>query len=124
MLLAVMGLTTGCSSKCEAVCATANTCEVNERPADVECTPYCADVEALQQRAVAANQPDCDSQFQAHLDCWAGATNDQVCSKEFTGCAEASKAWTDCLTPYCAAILAEKKTDPNCASGKPTLRPF
>jgi len=124
MLLAVMVLATGCSSKCEAVCASANTCEVNERAADVECTPYCVDVEAFQQRAVAAGQPDCNAQFQAHLDCWA-ANSAQVCKvKEFTGCAEASKAWTDCLTPYCAALLAEKKTDPNCANGKPTLLPF
>jgi hypothetical protein len=123
MLLAVMGLTTGCSSKCEAVCASANVCDVSERPADVECTPYCADVDSLQQRAVAAGQPNCDTQFQAHLDCWAN-NSAQVCSKEFTGCAEAAKAWTDCLTPYCAAILAEKKTDPSCTSGRPTLRPF
>ncbi|HYH95093.1 hypothetical protein, partial [Hyalangium sp.] len=67
-LLAVMGLVTGCSSKCESVCAEANTCNVAERPTDVDCPHFCQDAEDFDVRATAAGQESCAAQFQAHLD--------------------------------------------------------
>jgi hypothetical protein len=122
-LLAVMGLVTGCSSQCESICAEANTCTVAERPTDVDCPYYCADAEAFSKRSQEAGHESCAAQFQAHLDCWDQNTS-KICDKAFQGCAEAGQAWVDCMKPYCAAINAEKKTDPNCASGRPSLVPF
>ncbi|WP_081465918.1 hypothetical protein [Stigmatella aurantiaca] len=94
---------------------------MSERAADVECTPYCEDVEAFQQRAVAAGQADCNALFEAHLDCWEQNTA-QICSKEFTGCSDAAKAWRDCVGVYCKTDAA--KTDPNCSGGNTRLLPF
>ena len=136
-LLSVMGLLTGCSSKCESVCSEANTCNVSERPVDVDCPEFCADVDDFNARAKAAGLDSCDAQFQAHLDCWEKNTA-KICDVEFAGCAEAAQAWTDCMTPYCEAVAAEKatdptKTDPNCyfdedddgnPVGYPALSPF
>jgi hypothetical protein len=122
-LLAVMGLVTGCSSKCESVCSNANACDLGERPVDIDCPEYCNDVDAFNERAKAAGQESCDAQFQAHLDCWE-TNSKQICSKEFEGCKESAQAWTACMTTYCAAAAEAKQSDPNCSSGKPTLRSF
>ncbi|SEU10208.1 hypothetical protein [Stigmatella erecta] len=121
-LLAVLCLGSACSSsKCESVCEDANACEVNERPADVECTPYCEDVEAFQARAVQAGQEDCNGLFEAHLDCWE-SNSSQICSKEFTGCTEAATAWRNCMGTYCKTEAG--KTDVNCSGGNTRLLPF
>ncbi len=122
-LLSVMGLITGCSSKCEAVCSDANACTVKERPTDVDCPEYCADVDSFNARAQDAGQKSCDAEFQKHLDCWQ-TNSKQICSAEFEGCAETSKAFVDCMAAYCAAIDEAKKTDPNCDSGEPLLPAF
>lgn len=122
-LLAVMGLVTGCSSKCEAVCSEANACAVNERPVDVDCPEYCADVEEFNARAVKAGRESCDKQFEAHLSCWE-KNSAKICDKAFEGCKEAAEAWTACMTPYCVAISAEEGTDPSCDGEEPTLLPF
>ncbi|WP_224247806.1 hypothetical protein [Hyalangium gracile] len=122
-LLAVMGLITGCSSKCDSVCGNANSCEVDERSVDVDCPEFCADVEDFNARAQAAEFESCDAQFQAHLDCWENNSS-KICDAEFAGCAESAQAWVDCMTPYCEAVAAETKTDPNCSDGAPTLAPF
>lgn len=121
-LLMVLCLAGGCSSgPCESVCAQANACGVSERPADVECTPYCEDVEAFQQRALQAGQADCRPLFQAHLDCWEQNAS-RICSKDFTGCAEQGQAWSSCVAAYCTTEAAA--ADPNCAKGQSTLLPF
>jgi len=122
-LLAVMGLVTGCSSKCEAVCGEANACTVSQRAADVDCPEYCADVEKFNERAVEAGQESCDAAFQKHLACWE-SNSKSICDKEFSGCAEARTEFADCMTAYCAAVSAAKKTDPNCNGGVPLLAPF
>jgi hypothetical protein len=122
-VLAVMGLVTGCSSQCESICAEANACTVAERPADVDCPHFCADAEDFNGRATAAGQQSCAAQFEAHLSCWEKNTA-QICSKEFDGCAEQAEAWVECMTPYCEAVATDKKTDPNCFEGEPTLTPF
>jgi hypothetical protein len=117
-LLSVMGLITGCSSKCEAVCSEANTCEVKDRPTDVDCPEYCADVDNFNARAKDAGQESCDAQFQKHLDCWE-TNSKQICNTEFEGCVEAAQAFVDCMTTYCNAMKAEKQSDPNCDPGDP-----
>jgi hypothetical protein len=122
-LLAVMGLVTGCSSQCEAVCGEANACTVAERATDVDCPEFCADAEEFDGRAKEAGFESCAAQFQAHLDCWE-QNSAQICSTEFEGCDTASQEWVACMTPYCAQMSADKKSDPNCLSGKPTLVPF
>jgi hypothetical protein len=122
-LLAVMGLAAGCSSHCESVCGNANACEVSERSVDVDCPEFCSDVESFDSRARAAGQESCDASFQAHLDCWETHTS-RICDAEFDGCAESGQAWVDCMTPYCEAVAAELRTDPNCIEGAPTLVPF
>jgi hypothetical protein len=122
-LLAVMGLVTGCSSQCESICAEANTCAVNERATDVDCPHYCADAEAFDKRLTDAGNESCASKFQAHLDCWEQNTQ-QICNKEFADCKAVAQEWVSCMTPYCAALNAEKKPDPNCNNGKPSLVPF
>lgn len=123
-LLAVMSLVTGCSSQCEAVCSEANTCTVAQRATDVDCPEFCADAEKFDSRVKAAGFDSCATQFQAHLSCWE-QNSAQICNvKEFTGCKEAQDAWVACMTPYCAQVNADKKTDPNCLKGKPSLVPF
>jgi protein gp37 len=122
-LLAALSLASGCASRCEAVCERANACTVAQRSTDVDCVHYCGDVEAVNKRAVAAGQQSCDALFQEHLRCWERNPR-QICSAEFTDCAESGQAWVDCMTPYCAAVAAAKTTDPNCAGGEPTLLPF
>jgi hypothetical protein len=124
-LLAVMGLVTGCSSKCESICAEANACSVKERATDVDCTHFCADAEDINERAKKAGSESCATQFEAHLSCWEKNTK-QICSTDFTGCAESGEAWIACMTPYCeanaeAAKDDPKKADPNCDGGEPTL---
>ncbi len=122
-LVAVMGLITGCSSKCESVCSNANSCDLSQRAVDVDCPSFCSDVDAFDARVKAAGQDSCDSQFQAHLDCWE-KNSGQICSTDFDGCKDSGQAWTDCMKTYCAAVAAAKQTDPNCSKGKPTLAPF
>jgi hypothetical protein len=122
-LLAVMGLVTGCSSKCESVCGNANSCELNERSVDVDCSEFCSDADAFNSRAKAADQDSCDTQLQAHLDCWEN-NSARICDAEFEGCAESGQAWVECMTPYCEAVAADEKADPNCSDGVPTLSPF
>ena len=122
-LLAVMGLVTGCSSKCEAVCGEANACTVKERGVDVDCPEYCADVEKFNERAVAAGQQSCDAAFQKHLDCW-DSNSKSICDAEFSGCADAQTEFLDCMTAYCASVAENEKLDPNCADGEPLLAPF
>ncbi len=127
-LLAVMGLITGCSSKCEAVCSEANACAVNERAVDVDCPEYCADVDNFNARAVKAGAQSCDAQFQAHLSCW--ETNSKsICDATYKGCEEAQTAFAECMTTYCEAVAAAQEEDPkvydpNCVDGEPTLAPF
>jgi hypothetical protein len=122
-LLAVMGLVTGCSSQCESICAEANTCNVAQRPTDVDCPHFCADTEAFDKRLKDAGHESCSAKFQAHLDCWEKNTA-QICNKEFADCKESAQEWVACMTPYCAALNAEQKTDPNCLRGRPSLVPF
>jgi hypothetical protein len=122
-LVAVVSLATGCSSKCESVCSDANACKVDERPVDVDCPEFCADVDSFNERAKAAGKDSCDAQFQAHLACWE-QNSAKICDAKFEGCMEAAQAWTDCMTPYCEFVADENTTDPNCADGEPTLAPF
>lgn len=127
-LLAVLCLGSGCSSKCEAVCDEANACSVKERSVDVECTPFCADVEDFQARAKQAGQ-ECTSQWEEHLNCW-DAGSSSICqspddSEKSAECAEKAQAWVDCMKPYCEAVAeAEDGYDPNCDGGEPLLLPF
>ncbi len=132
-LVAVVSLATGCSSKCESVCSDANACQVDERPVDVDCPEFCADVDNFNARAKAAGKDSCDAQFQAHLDCWE-QNSAAICTKDpednnpnkaaYETCKEAGQAWTDCMTPYCEFVADEDTTDPNCVDGEPTLAPF
>jgi hypothetical protein len=122
-VLAVLGFASGCSSQCESVCGSANACEVNERGVDVDCPEFCSDVESFDSRVRAAGQESCDALFQAHLDCWDQNTA-KICDAEFAGCAESGQAWVACMAPYCEAVAAELRTDPNCIEGAPTLVPF
>jgi hypothetical protein len=122
-LLAVVGFGTGCSSKCESICGEANSCTVAQRAADVDCPEFCADVDDFNARAKAAGSESCDAQFQAHLDCW-DKNSSKICDKEYEGCVESGEAWVTCMTPYCEAVAAEEKTDPNCIDGEPALAPF
>ena len=114
-LVAMMSLITGCSgSKCESVCSDANACEITERSTDVDCPEFCKAVEDFNARAVSAGQKSCDTEFQAHLQCWE-QNSAQICSKEFEGCEESGEAWTACMSLYCNAIGEDPKgTDPNC----------
>jgi hypothetical protein len=123
-LPALLLLGSGCStSRCEAVCEKFNACALSERPTDVECSPYCSDVESLQLRAESEGQENCDPLWQEHLSCL-DSNSAMICDTTFTDCADKAKAWTTCMTSYCAAVASQKKTDPNCSSGKPTLTPF
>jgi hypothetical protein len=126
-LAAVMSLMTGCSSsKCETVCAEANACGLKERPTDVDCPEYCKDVDAFNERAAKREGgKSCDTEFQAHLDCWQQNTA-QICSTEFDGCSALGEAWTDCMAAHCQAVSESEDgaTDPNCFDADPALYPF
>jgi len=114
----------GCAtSRCETVCEKFNACALSERATDVECSPYCGDVESLQQRAESEGQESCDALWQEHLGCLE-SNSARICDTTFSDCSDKGKAWTNCMTSYCAAVASQKKTDPNCSAGKPTLTPF
>jgi hypothetical protein len=104
-----------------------NECSVDKRAFDHDCPEYCADFESLNERSVKAGKESCATQWNNHLSCWEKHSK-HICDKENTDCAATAKAWTDCMTPYCAAIFAAEKTDPNClitsTGGRPALVPF
>lgn len=122
-ILMAIPLATGCASRCEAVCEKVNTCSLAERSTDVDCGPFCSDVESFQQRAVTEGQASCDEQWQAHLSCWEN-NSAQICDQSFADCKAKGQEWSDCMTAYCAAVASQSKTDPSCSKGKPTLLPF
>ncbi|HEX8701718.1 MAG TPA: hypothetical protein VF815_23015 [Myxococcaceae bacterium] len=124
-LAAVMSLMTGCSSKCESVCADHNACDLKERPTNVDCPEFCADAEAFNERAVDAGGDSCQAQFDAHLECWENNSG-QMCSTEFDGCAESGAAWTECMAAHCEANSEDEEAnpDPNCFGADPALYPF
>jgi hypothetical protein len=125
-LAAVMSLMTGCSSsKCESVCEEANSCEITERPTNVDCVEYCEDVESFNERAVAAGDESCQAQFDAHIACWE-SNKAQMCNTEFDGCVESGEAWTECMAAHCAANADSEDADPdpNCFGEDPALYPF
>ena len=116
----------GCgSNKCERVCLSANACTPAQRPVDYECVPFCADVQAVQGRAVAAGFESCDSLWQEHLTCWE-TNRAQICASDraSSDCAAKGTAWVNCMKPYCAAIASQMKTDPNCTGSTIALVPF
>jgi hypothetical protein len=118
-----MGLATGCSSQCEAVCEDYNACSVKERATDLDCPHYCSDMETLQERAVQKGQENCDAKWKANLDCWE-KNSAKICDEEFTDCSETALEWIGCMTAYCAEIKAAGATDQSCSDGMPTISPF
>lgn len=110
----------GGGTKCERICELANACSIDQRTADRECSMYCSDVTAQQDRIEAASGAACKEEFAAHLACWE-SNSGSICDQTFTGCVDSGKAWTTCLGAFCAA----NKSDLNCtATGAPALRPF
>jgi hypothetical protein len=120
LLALVIGCTGGGSSECHQICEQANVCDVSERPADVDCPEYCADIVAMQDRAAAVGAQTCAAEYNTHLSCW-GSNTANICDKNFKGCESAATAWTTCM----AGLCAKNAKDRNCgADGKPTLKPF
>lgn len=120
--LALLALTSGCAvTPCEQVCSAANTCTVTQRPTDVDCPEFCNDVDLQAKRAEAAGVSACRDEWNAHLKCWSSNLK-QVCSTEFSDCAESGAAWTTCMNDYCA--LDSSAQDPSCLEGETTLAPF
>ena len=135
----LLALATACGNsegddRCFRVCEAANACGVAERPEDVECDHFCADVEKMQGRMQGAGFSSCEAEYDQHLSCWMGSLR-QICNPDV--CAETGTAWTKCMAPFCeanAAAVAEKVEgavrDPNCnaptrrAPSTPALEPF
>ncbi len=104
-------LLSGCSTRCEAVCAEANTCTLAQREHRVDCYNFCFNVSQFEQRAKAAGADACATEFDAHLTCW--QTNKaQLCTPKSEVCLQSSTAWTDCLAKFCADEANIK--DPAC----------
>ena len=135
---ATCGTRSGGDSRCHTVCEGANACDLTERPADVECTEYCPDVEDMQGRMEAAGFGNCQAEYEAHLDCWMSQLG-EICTTvngAGTACAQSGTAWTTCMKPYCqdnickvASKVEGAFADPNCTgstctNGAPALRPF
>lgn len=116
----VVMLTTSCASRCEAMCEKANACDITQRAVDYDCVSLCADVDAVQKRAVTAGQENCSTAFNAYLSCWE-SNQAQICDKQFTGCTEKAQAWTDCMKPYCASFPSTDTTERSCRNGAPAF---
>ncbi len=122
-VLMAIPLATGCASRCEAVCEKVNACSLSERATDVDCGPFCGDVESFQQRAADEGLTNCDELWQAHLSCWE-SNSAQICDQGFADCKTRGQEWSACMTEYCSALSSQSRTDPNCSKGLPTLLPF
>lgn len=120
--LAVM-LTTSCASRCESLCEKSNACTITQRAFDYDCYSFCGEVDAMQKRAVKAEQANCNSEWSAYLSCWE-SNQAKICDKSFTDCQEKAQAWTTCMTPYCASLTSGDPSEPSCAGSKPVLVPF
>jgi len=102
----------GCGgTKCEAVCASFNTCTVAERDHKVDCFNFCNNVESFQTRASQAGADNCATQFHAHLDCWQSNVA-YICKADSDVCTATGTAWTDCLAKWCG--VASNVSDPAC----------
>ncbi len=111
-LLAMTCVSLGCTtSKCEQICEAANECAPSERAVDVECIPFCQDVEQFNK------DTGCAKEWDDHLTCWT-QYEASICEVGFMDCADTGEYWLACVDPYCFPNGhdegVETNPDPNC----------
>jgi hypothetical protein len=100
-LCAALVALSGCSTPCESVCSSFNSCTVAERDHKVDCATFCDREQQFEESAAKTRADTCKKQFDAHLSCW--ETNvGAICDAENTKCEMSATAWTDCMAKFCA----------------------
>jgi hypothetical protein len=90
----------GCSTPCEGVCASYNSCTIKQRVYEIDCATYCDREQQFEKTAAKARANTCKKEFDAHISCW--QTNiKNICDAENTKCEASATAWTDCVAKFC-----------------------
>lgn len=100
-LCAALFVLSGCSTPCESVCSSYNSCTVAQRDHKVDCATFCGREQQFEETAARARVDTCKKAFDAHLACWETNLGD-ICNAESTKCEASATAWTDCVAKFCA----------------------
>jgi len=124
-LCAALLALSGCSTPCESVCSSFNSCTVKERDHKVDCATFCSREQQLEQSAAKAGADTCKKEFDAHIACWQNNIGD-ICNAESTKCEMSATAWTDCVAKFCAvpANATDQACVPDEDAGVPALSGF
>lgn len=122
---AALSVLSGCSTPCESVCASYNSCTIAQRDSKVDCATFCDREQQFEQTAAKTRADTCKKEFDAHISCWQTNIGD-ICDAKNTKCEESSAAWTDCMKKFCA--VPENVDDQACVldkdAGAPALSGF
>jgi hypothetical protein len=100
-LCAALFALSGCSTPCESVCSSFNSCTVEQRDHKVDCATFCAREQQFEESAAKTDADTCKTEFDAHIACW--ETNiGAICDAESTKCEASATAWIDCMKKFCA----------------------
>jgi hypothetical protein len=100
-LCAALSVLSGCSSPCESVCSSFNSCTITERSNKVDCTTFCEREQQFEETAAERGADTCKKEFDAHISCWETNIGD-ICNDESKKCEASATAWTDCMAKFCA----------------------
>ena len=103
----------GCSTPCEGVCSSFNSCTVAERDHKVDCATFCGREQQFEQTAEKAGADTCKKEFDAHITCWQNNIAN-ICDAENTKCEMSAQAWVDCVAKFCA--VPANFTNPACVA--------
>jgi hypothetical protein len=100
-LCAALVLLSGCSTPCEGVCSSYNSCSLTQRDHKVDCATFCDREQQFEKTAATVKADTCKKEFDAHISCW--QTNiGNICDAKSTKCEMSATAWTDCMAKFCA----------------------
>lgn len=91
----------GCSTPCESVCASYDSCDITQRDHKVDCGTFCGREQQLEQTAAKSGADTCKKEFDAHITCWEQNIGD-ICDAKNMKCAATATAWTTCMAKFCA----------------------
>jgi len=100
-LCADLVVLSGCSTPCESVCSSYNSCAVTQRDHKVDCATFCDREQQLERSAAKTGADTCKKEFDAHISCWETNIGD-ICDAKSTKCEASATAWTDCVAKFCA----------------------
>jgi hypothetical protein len=123
-LCAALVVLSGCSTPCGSVCASYNSCTIEQRDHKVDCATFCGREQQLEESAAKTGADTCKKEFDAHISCWQTNIRD-ICDAENTKCEASATAWTDCVDKFCDANASDQACVPqNDGGAEPALSGF